>query len=80
MVPTMLLSTFFDTSTAGAAMMAVKSTAEDSLDVGSWTKKVLSNDMFSSETGGAEAQLVLQTSGLCTKEEVTLAVVILTLA
>lgn len=42
-------------------------TAENSLDVASWTKKVLSQEaMFAQES---EAQEVVQTSGLCSKEE-----------
>eukprot|EP00656_Telonema_subtile_P002873 TRINITY_DN1130_c0_g1_i2.p1 TRINITY_DN1130_c0_g1~~TRINITY_DN1130_c0_g1_i2.p1 ORF type:complete len:192 (+),score=73.35 TRINITY_DN1130_c0_g1_i2:175-750(+) len=51
------------------AMQSVKDTAENSLDVGSWTQKLLSTDRFKNDSGEAEAQFVLQTSGLCTKEE-----------
>ena len=50
-----------------AQLTEVSGTAENSLDPASWTKRVLSQEtMFAQES---EAQEVVQTSGLCTKEE-----------
>jgi len=58
---------------AVSAMRAVKGTAQDSLDVASWTQKVLNKDaMFDLDKGDkCEAQFVHNTSGLCSREDFT---------